>query len=77
MANGLEVHEGAAACGSGLNQGTRFIIRGDPNHREYVCEDTGLGPELWVDIFFWDEADGWAWIAQVGDEGSIEAVRPE
>ncbi len=66
MAGGATVYEGAAACGYAWELGTRFTLEGDPTMRIYVCEDRGLGPWLWVDIFFWSEADGYAWISEVG-----------
>lgn len=70
MADGEDVHEGAAACGYAWELGTRFTLEGDPTGRTYVCEDRGLGPWLWVDLFFWDEADGYAWLAVVGSSAA-------
>lgn len=66
MASGATVYEGAAACGYAWDLGTRFTLEGDPTARVYVCEDRGLGPWLWIDIFFQDEAAGYAWLASVG-----------
>ena len=74
MANGITVFDGAAACGSGLAFGQRFTIRDDPTGREYVCEDRGAGPAAWVDIFFADAAQGWAWQGQVGSRATIEML---
>ena len=71
MASGRVVYAGAAACGSAFPLGTRFRIYGDPTGRTYICEDTGLGPPLWVDVFFWDEQEGWAWQVEVGSYGTI------
>jgi len=71
MANGEYVHPGAAACGSAFALGRRFTVVGDPTGRVYRCEDRGLGPALWVDIWFPTVEEGWAWIAQVGSQGRI------
>ncbi len=75
MANGVQVYEGASACGYAWPLGTRFTLEGDPTERTYVCEDRGLGPWLWVDIFFWDEADGYAWQEVVGSSAASIASR--
>jgi hypothetical protein len=66
MYNGTQVFEGAAACSWDLPLATRFVIVGDPTQRLYVCEDRGLLADTWIDIFFYDPADGWAWQAAVG-----------
>ena len=66
MASGAQVYEGASAGGYAWPLGTRFTLEGDPTLRIYICEDRGLGPWLWVDIFFQDEAGGYAWQASVG-----------
>src|SRR5439155_8107301 len=50
MAGGTGVYEGAAACGYEFRLGQRFSLGG----RDFVCEDRGLGPYDWIDIFFWD-----------------------
>ena len=71
MANGQVVHEGAAACGGGMALGQRFTIRDDPTGRVYKCEDRGLGPWLWVDIWFPTAEEGYAWLAQVGSYGKV------
>jgi hypothetical protein len=75
MKYGKEVFEGAAACSWNLPEGTRFRIIGDPTARVYVCEDRGLLEDTWVDIFFHDPDDGWAWQKAVGRYGTIEIVR--
>ncbi len=74
MANGNTVFDGAAACGYELSLGQRFRILNDPTGREYVCEDRGAGPDAWVDIFFADEAAGWAWQGRVGSWATIEML---
>ncbi len=74
MYNGQKVYEGAAACSFDLPLGTRFRIPGDPTGRVYRCDDRGLLTATWVDIFWYDPADGWAWQSAVGRVGSIEIV---
>lgn len=66
MANGQRVFAGAAACSNNLPFGTRFIIEGDPSARTYVCLDRGVPGPTWVDIWFYDVADGWAWQSALG-----------
>ena len=61
MACGLAVHRGAAACGYAWPLGTRFRIVGDPLDMVYTCHDRGLGPYLWVDVWFYDVTEGRAW----------------
>jgi len=61
MASGTEVHRGAAACGYAWSLGTQFTIDGDPTGLVYTCKDRGLGPAEWVDIWFYDYAEGRAW----------------
>lgn len=75
MANGKKVYEGAAACSWNLNLGTKFRIIGDPTARVYVCADRGLLANTWVDIFWYDPADGWRWQASVGRYGTIEIIQ--
>jgi hypothetical protein len=74
MYSGTIVYEGAAACSWDLPIGTRFTIEGDPTGRIYVCEDRGLLDDTWVDIYFHDPVDGWAWQRAVGRYGTIEIV---
>ncbi len=74
MANGEDVHESAAACSWELTLGTRFTIDGDPTGRVYTCEDRGLGPANWIDVFFWNEAEGWLWLSQLGVRATIRIV---
>ena len=66
-ASGVSVYVGGAACGYGFALGQQFILAG----RRYTCNDRGGGPSYWVDIFFWDEAEGWAFIAEVGSYGTV------
>ncbi len=66
MASGQPVFEGAAACSSDLPYGTRFIIANDPSQRVFVCLDRGALASPWVDVWFYDAADGYAWQSQVG-----------
>jgi hypothetical protein len=74
MKYGEKVYEGAAACSWDLPAGTKFRILGDPTKRIYVCEDRGMLDDTWVDIFFNDPEDGWAWQEAVGRYGTIEIV---
>jgi hypothetical protein len=74
MYNGQRVYEGAAACSWNLPIGTKFRILGDPTARVYRCDDRGWLANTWVDISFYDPADGWRWQAQVGRYGTIEIV---
>lgn len=66
MANGQRVFAGAAACSTNLPFGTRFFIEGDPTARTYVCLDRGVPGPTWVDVWFYDVADGWVWQAALG-----------
>ncbi|HLG10778.1 MAG TPA: hypothetical protein VI876_03375 [Dehalococcoidia bacterium] len=75
MKSGTKVYEGAAACSWNLPEGTRFRILNDPTKRIYVCEDRGILDDTWVDIFFYDPEDGWAWQKAVGRYGAIEIVK--
>lgn len=66
MASGVRVFEGAAACSSDMPFGTRFTIGGDPTGRVYECLDRGHLASPWVDVFFYNTADGFAWASQLG-----------
>ena len=66
MSSGKTVYEGAAACGSAYALGERVSIVGDPTGRVYVCEDRGWLAPTQVDVFWYREEDGRAWIKQVG-----------
>ncbi len=66
MSSGKVVYEGAAACGSSYALGERVRIAGDPTERAYVCEDHGWLAPNQVDVFWYSEEDGRAWITQVG-----------
>jgi hypothetical protein len=66
MSSGNKVYEGAAACGSAYELGERVSIVGDPTGRVYVCEDRGWLAPTQVDVFWYREEDGRAWITQVG-----------
>ena len=74
MANGQQVFDGAAACSFGMPFGTRFFINADPAGRVYTCLDRGALAAPWVDIWFYDPADGWAWQAQVGTSSSAITI---
>jgi len=53
--------------------GRRFVL----NSSEYVCNDTGNA--VWgahIDLFFWDAAAGWAYLAEHGTRGVITWLEP-
>ena len=66
MANGQEVFPGAAACSTDMPFGTRFFLNADPTRSVYTCLDRGALAAPWVDIWFYDSADGWAWQSMIG-----------
>lgn len=74
MASGQPVFAGAAACSSDLPFGTRFQVLGDPSGRTFVCMDRGALSSTWVDVWFYDVAEGWAWQSFVGASGQIQIV---
>ena len=74
MASGLAPFEGAAACSTDMPFGTRFVIASDPSRRVFVCLDRGALASTWVDIWFYDAADGWAWQSIVGTSSDIIIV---
>lgn len=71
MANGEQVFQGAAACSSDLPFGTRFVINADPAGRVFTCLDRGALTPTWVDVWFYDAAEGYAWQSNVGSYGAI------
>jgi hypothetical protein len=71
MASGHQVFDGAAACSTNLPFGTRFMVNGDPTGRIFTCLDRGALSTTWVDIWFYDVADGYAWQSMVGTSGTI------
>ena len=74
MASGAPVFAGAAACSSNLPFGTRFVITGDPSQRIFVCLDRGALAATWVDVWFYDVADGYAWQSGIGNRSDIIIV---
>jgi hypothetical protein len=74
MANGELVYPGAAACSGDLPFGTKFRIENDPSGRVFTCVDRGALSATWVDIWFYDVADGWAWQSLVGTSSNITIV---
>ncbi|OGO50211.1 MAG: hypothetical protein A2148_04235 [Chloroflexi bacterium RBG_16_68_14] len=74
MANGQQVFEGAAACSPDLPFGTRFVINSDPSGRTFVCLDRGALTPTWVDVWFYNAADGWVWQSGVGTYSDITIV---
>lgn len=71
MSSGQQVFAGAAACSSDLPFGTRFTVASDPTGRVFVCLDRGALASTWVDIWFYDVAEGWAWQSYVGTVSDI------
>jgi hypothetical protein len=74
MASGIPAYSGAAACSFNIPFGTRFYIASDPSQRVFTCMDRGALAPNWVDIWFYDAADGWAWQAIVGTHSDIVIV---
>lgn len=74
MASGAPPFDGAAACSSDLSFGTKFVVENDPLRRVFVCLDRGALAPTWVDIWFYDAADGWAWQSIVGTSSDITIV---
>ena len=74
MASGQQVFPGAAACSYDMPFGTRFIIASDPSQQVFVCLDRGALAPPWVDVWFYDIADGWAWQSIVGTRSDIIIV---
>lgn len=74
MANGTSPYAGAAACSYNLSLGTRFRIENDPSGSVFTCTDRGALSATWVDIWFYDAADGWAWQSMVGTRGNLIIV---
>lgn len=62
-AAGTHPNPGTAACGSAFALGTRLSV---PGWGEVVCLDRGNGPALWVDVWTYDAATGWAWQGEYG-----------
>jgi len=71
MANGQQVFAGAAACSSDLPFGTRFTVVNDPTGQVFTCLDRGALATTWVDIWFYDVAQGYAWQSYVGTVSDI------
>lgn len=75
MASGQPVHRGAAACGYAWEMGQRFRILRDPNPGTiYTCLDRGGGPNLWVDLWFYDVTEGRAWRNQLPRYVTVELL---
>lgn len=74
MASGAEVFPNAAACSIDMPFGTRFVIASDPTARVFTCLDRGALSPPWVDVWFYDDADGWAWQSIVGTRSDLIIV---
>lgn len=74
MYNGQQVYAGAAACSWNLPLGTRFFLNADPARTVYTCLDRGALSASWVDIWFYDSADGWAWQTMIGSTSSAITI---
>jgi len=75
-AGNLGLEEGQVACGYAWSLGTQFQIYGDPTNRIYICNDRGLGPTYWLDVFFWEYADGRAWRDSIPYPWRIRVIAP-
>ncbi|MGB2695193.1 MAG: hypothetical protein WBD55_08410 [Dehalococcoidia bacterium] len=73
-ASGAPAQPGVAACSYNLPFGTRFVVATDPTQRVFTCLDRGAIGPTWVDIWFYDVADGYAWQAAVGTHSDIIIV---
>lgn len=74
MRDGSVVRPGAAACDYAY-LGQRFRIKGDPDQREYVCNDTGSAVHgLHRDIWFNVADHGADWLLKVGRVAVIEIL---
>ncbi len=74
MRDGTVVRPGAAACDYAY-LGQRFRIEGDPEQREYVCNDTGnMVHGLHRDIWFNVADEGADWVLKVGRSAVIEIL---
>lgn len=73
-ASGAPTQPGVAACGYRLPMGTQFIVADDPTQTVFTCLDRGaLGP-TGIDVWFYDPADGFAWLSAVGTQSDIIIV---
>lgn len=70
-ASGAPAQPGVAACSYNLPFGTRFVVASDPTQRVFTCLDRGAIGPTWVDIWFYNVADGYAWQAAVGTHSDI------
>ncbi len=70
----LPLAEGQAACGGAWPMGAVVSIEADPLGPA-VCNDRGSLAPYQVDRFFWDEEDGWAWLAEVGGYARVRGRR--
>ena len=66
-ANGEQVQNGVAACGSAFGFGTRFVVVSDPSGRVFHCADRGYLGNYQVDLWFFDWAEAEAWREQCHD----------
>jgi hypothetical protein len=73
-ASGLQVAAGHAACSYNLPFGTKFQVEGDPSGRVFTCTDRGALSATWVDVWFYDVAEGYAWQSIVGTRSNIVIV---
>ena len=74
MANGQQVHEGAAGC-SPRSLGQRFRILGDPTGRVYTCSDVGAtASDSHREVWFPNSDAGWTWRQTVGETARIEIL---
>ena len=70
----LPLAEGQVACGGAWPMGAVVSIEGDPLGPA-LCNDRGSLAPYQVDRFFWNEEDGWAWLAEVGGYARVRGRR--
>lgn len=73
-ASGVQVGPGVAACSYNLAFGTQFYILGDPSGRVWTCLDRGWLADTWVDVWFYSDAEGWAYTSALGDYVTIVII---
>jgi hypothetical protein len=73
-ASGVQVGPGVAACSYNLAFGTQFYILGDPSGMIWTCLDRGWLSDTWVDVWFYSDAEGWAYTGALGDYVTIVII---
>jgi hypothetical protein len=73
-ASGAQVGPGVAACSYNLAFGTQFRIVGDPTGSIWTCLDRGWLSDTWVDVWFYSNAEGYAYTGMLGQYVTIEIL---